>query len=171
MPPPKAPSRHWEGKVTVTTDGPTQKTIQQQGSSGSELGEVLSYFSLNERAKAGVADATRRRRGRSYEALAESPPPPPPMGGLDQFLMFVFLVLGVIAAPLLDQYRSGKPFSFDPSWGFLAVAVVIALLITPAAYQRFGSHTDAPWLVRYGFFFQQGIFWQVLVGMIAKSAG
>ncbi len=89
----------------------------------------------------------------------------------DQFFMWLGLVIGVVFQPVVDQLRAGRVELTGPTVVTVAVAGVIALAIAPLVYRKSGVDSDSPFIVRFGLFIQNGLFWQVLVGAAGKLSG
>ena len=85
--------------------------------------------------------------------------------------MYVFIVLGILFAPLIDNVGNGTalPAEFI-SMPILITAGVIGFVVIPAIWEKVGAKQDAPLIVRLGVFFQNGVFWQALLGTIAAAA-
>lgn len=76
-----------------------------------------------------------------------------PYSLLDQFHMYLGLMLGVAFS---NRLRGAE------GEGTLIAAAVVALVIAPVAYEKLKISPDAPFLVRFGLFVQNGVFWDIL---------
>ena len=76
---------------------------------------------------------------------------------IEQGLMYGGVLLGV--------YFSGviRGQDFRPT---LLLAAILALLIVPFAFEKLNVNPNAPLLVRFGLFVQNGVFWDVMLQAI-----
>jgi hypothetical protein len=95
--------------------------------------------------------------------------PVKPMSLAEQLLMYFGVVIGVVFSTVVQQFRSGQVLNLQITLGGLLVAAVIALVIVPVVFQKLTVRPDAPFLVRFGLFVQNGVFWHVLTSSIGKS--
>jgi len=42
-------------------------------------------------------------------------------------------------------------------------------VIIPVVFEKLSVRPDAPFIVRFGLFVQNGVFWQVIIGSIGKT--
>jgi len=90
----------------------------------------------------------------------------------EQFVMYFGVFLGVAASSAVQQFKSGTNVSFNNlTIGTFVIAAVVAIAIIPYVYRKLSVRPDAPFLVRFGLFVQNGVFWQVVFGSIGKSLG
>lgn len=144
------------------------------------------YFDLNERSRAGMA----RRGGTSGPGTggtigapaggadagvgAGAPGGPggaPDMSLGEQLAMYVFIVLGVLFAPVMNLLAKGTALPKEVvSLPILVGAAVVGFFIIPAIWEKVGAKQDAPLIVRLAVFFQNGVFWQALLGTVFAAA-
>jgi hypothetical protein len=96
-------------------------------------------------------------------------PPLKPMSLGEQLLMYFGVVIGVVFSSVVQQFKSGQVIGLKISLASLLVAGVIALVIIPVVFQKLTVRPDAPFLVRFGLFVQNGVFWHVITSSIGKT--
>lgn len=75
----------------------------------------------------------------------------------EQFLMYCGVLLGVYCSGVI------RGQDFRPT---LFLASVTALLIVPVTFEKLNVNPNAPLLVRFGLFVQNGVFWDVMLQAI-----
>ena len=123
-----------------------------------ERERILSYFDLNERMTAGP--------GPQLEDAGTSG-----MSGGEQAIMYLSTALGVFGSSAIGNALKGEPPQWDFSWGWIAAALFISLVLMPGMAGALKLPRTSPIIFRIGFFVQQGVFWQTLVQALEKSAG
>jgi hypothetical protein len=94
----------------------------------------------------------------------------PDLATIDQVFMYLGILLGVIFSASVQQAQKGGPLQVNVSKGMVATSAVIALLVMPYVFRQSIDPTS-PFLVRFGLFVQNGVFWQVALGAASKLAG
>jgi hypothetical protein len=141
------------------------------------------YFDLNERSRAGNSRRPGRAgdggpggtigvpggpgdAGAAADATGGADMPP-----IEQAAMYLFIFLGVLFAPIMNFLAKGTALPKEVvSLPIIVGAAVIAFFIIPAIWERVGAKQDAPLIVRLAVFFQNGVFWQALLGTIFAAA-
>ncbi len=144
---------------------------------------LLKYFDLNRRVRATTSPNSRRngvpqKHGRSYWLNLEREAEAHPSHGVlfacwlaltrqdednlsiaDQLLMYFGVLMGV--------YFSGviRGQDFRPT---LLLAAVVSLIIIPIVFEKLNINPNAPLIVRFGLFVQNGVFWDVLLQAIGS---
>lgn len=124
------------------------------------MNKLLNYFNLN-RPRTGVVAFT-----------TEQPKPIRQIPLIEQLFLYLGTVIGVILSPVLVNYIAGKGFDFQLSnFSIITIIIsfIIALLIIPFAYKTLSIDPNAPFIVRFGIFFQSGVFWHNVIGAITKA--
>jgi hypothetical protein len=83
--------------------------------------------------------------------------------------MYLGIVIGIFFSTFLHQLESGQEIIFTFHLTNLIVSCIVGLLIIPVAYEKLKIKSDSPFIVRFGLFVQNGVFWQVIVGSIGKT--
>lgn len=142
------------------------------------------YFDLNERSRAGNArrggaggsvggsDTTIGAPGAPGGAIATANAAGgTQMSGAEQVAMYLFIVLGVLFAPIMNFIAKGTALPKDVvSLPIIVGSLLVGFFIIPAIWEKVGAKQDAPLIVRLAVFFQNGVFWQALLGTIFAAA-
>ena len=83
--------------------------------------------------------------------------------------MYLGVLVGVLGSTAVQQFKAGGEVAFRVSWGMLAVAALVALVLIPLVFEKLKVDPHAPFLVRLGLFVQNGVFWQVVMAGVAKA--
>jgi polyferredoxin len=97
-----------------------------------------------------------------------------PAGGvglspLEQVLLYLVVVAGVVLSEAVAMARSGSPVRVRLSRAWLAVACLIALVVFPAVWREIGAMHEATLLVQMGMAAQGGVFWGVVMAGAEKG--
>ncbi|MEO7101338.1 MAG: hypothetical protein ABI162_18450 [Luteolibacter sp.] len=92
------------------------------------------------------------------------------MSGLEQLGLYFGVFLGVLFSSSVMLPKTGT-WSWPFAMRDLGLASIIALIIIPTAYSKLKINASAPFIVRFGFFVQTGVFWHEVVRVIGKSFG
>jgi hypothetical protein len=87
----------------------------------------------------------------------------------EQLVMYLGTVIGVLGSSALAKYRESGAVAFDFNWAVLGITLFIALVIFPSVYKRADVDATAPFLVRFGLFVQNGVFWDALIGGLGQG--
>lgn len=77
-------------------------------------------------------------------------------------LTFLFIVVGVVGKFFFDYWKQSRVLS----WPDLIVSLIIAMLIFPIVYRATRARPDEPDLLQYFLAFQNGFFWETLIGQL-----
>jgi ABC-type sugar transport system permease subunit len=83
--------------------------------------------------------------------------------------MYLGILIGVIFSSVVQQAQKGKTFHLNVTTSMVLTSAVIALLVMPYVFKQ-SIDPASPFLVRFGLFVQNGVFWQVAVGVAGKVA-
>lgn len=108
---------------------------------------LVGYFDLNARAAKARSQASETQ--------------PAKMSPARQAGLYGALVLGVIFSTLVIQFTGGEDLTFTITGVRLAVALVIALAISPIAFQKLVP--ASPYLAQLGVFVNLGLTWPVVL--------
>ncbi|MEX1296080.1 MAG: hypothetical protein AB1Z67_07905 [Candidatus Limnocylindrales bacterium] len=92
-----------------------------------------------------------------------------PIGLVQQVLLYLVVVLGVIVSEAVAMARSGGPVRIELNRPWLVVACVVALVVFPAVWHELGAMAEAGLLVQMGIAAQGGVFWGVVVAGAEKG--
>ncbi|MGD2250980.1 MAG: hypothetical protein PVF58_21490 [Candidatus Methanofastidiosia archaeon] len=113
---------------------------------------MLKYFDLNDRARKGEP-------ARDVSGLA-SP--------VRQLAMYIGIFLGVIFSTAVEQFREGVSIGLTLTTGKILISAIIAIMIIPTVYEKLNLNPEAPFIVQFGLFVQNGVFWSVAIDLISK---
>jgi hypothetical protein len=84
-----------------------------------------------------------------------------------QLLMYLGTFIGVLLSTAVAHFRTGN-VDLTITVGEVAVSAVIALVIIPLVYEKLNLNPGAPFIVQFGLFVQNGVFWHVLIDSIGS---
>jgi hypothetical protein len=127
---------------------------------------LLDYFDLNKRA--------------FTKPVAVSPVPPSsgfaakplktPIPVWKQLTFYLGTIVGVLASSSIMQFQAGKVAMISLTVTAVILSAIIALVIMPHIYEK-AVKPDAPFIVQFGLFVQEGVFWAVVLTSIGKAFG
>jgi hypothetical protein len=133
---------------------------------------MKGYFNLNERARKGwnngtvvtglpkiVSETGCYKQGNPVEGPAR-------LSVAYQVLMYVGTFIGVLLSTAVTHFQSGNTITF--TLGEVAISAVIALVIIPVVYEKLQLNPEAPFIVQFGIFVQNGVFWHVLIDSVGS---
>jgi hypothetical protein len=135
---------------------------------------MKQYFDLNER----VRKAWENNNGGSlhngtipaaYQETEELDTPEhgdlPYLTVLRQVLMYFGAFVGVLLSSAIMQFRSG---ALNPAISIpeVILSAAIAFVIIPVVYEKLNLNPDAPFIVQFAIFVQNGVFWHMLIDSI-----
>ena len=85
-----------------------------------------------------------------------------------QVLMYLGTFLGVLLSTAVAHFRSGN-VNITITLGEVIASAVIALVIIPLVYEKLSLNPKAPFIVQFGLFVQNGVFWHVLIDSIGSA--
>ena len=88
---------------------------------------------------------------------------------LQQVLLYIVVVLGVVVSEAVAMARTGAPIRIELSRPWLVVACVVALVVFPVVWHEIGAMADASLLVQMGMAAQGGVFWGVIMAGAEKG--
>jgi hypothetical protein len=84
-----------------------------------------------------------------------------------QLLMYFGTFIGVLLSTAVAHFRSGN-LNLTITAGEIIMSAVIALVIIPLVYEKLNLNPGAPFIVQFGLFVQNGVFWHVLIDSIGS---
>jgi hypothetical protein len=144
---------------------------------------VLNYFDLNNRwlkgkrllnLRAGILGAKKKNTSLVGVEIQNEKKPvkiisdtPNVLSPLRQILMYLGIFIGVLFSSWVDQFKHGGDVNIKFTVGRIIISSIIALVIVPIAYEKLNVSPRAPFIVQFGIFVQNGIFWQVLIKAVS----
>ena len=87
----------------------------------------------------------------------------------EQLLMYFGIAIGVFFSSYIDNFKAGESFSLVINWNTIIISMIVSLIIIPFVYNKLQIKSGTPFIVRFGFFVQNGVFWQVILEAIGKT--
>jgi hypothetical protein len=124
----------------------------------------MKYFDLNKRAQNGKGTGV--------------PNNPKPEAGTDidinflsvarQTAMYVGTFIGVLLSTAVTQFQAGNT---DLTFTVYEVVLsaVVAFVIIPVVYEKLQLNPGIPFVVQFGLFVQNGVFWHIVIGTIGSA--
>ena len=137
---------------------------------------MKQYFDLNERVKkawennnGGSLHHGTMAAAHSETEKLDTPEPDelPYLSILRQVLMYLGAFVGVLLSSAIMQFRSGAA---DPAISIpeVILSAAIAFVIIPVVYEKLNLNPDAPFIVQFAIFVQNGVFWHMLIDSIGS---
>lgn len=98
----------------------------------------------------------------------KTPPLPVELSTFRQISMYFGLFIGVFLSTAISQFKSGEEINISVSIGAILISAVIALILIPIVYEKLRLNPAAPFIVQFGLFVQNGVFWHVIFDSIGK---
>ena len=87
---------------------------------------------------------------------------------VNQGLMYCGTFLGVLLSSAVSHFRSGS-VDMTLTLGEVTASAVVAFVIIPLVYEKLSLNPKAPFIVQFGLFVQNGVFWHVLIDSIGRA--
>jgi hypothetical protein len=135
---------------------------------------MKQYFNLNDRARKAWENNNGGSLHNGTMAVAypetdqldiSEPDDLPYLTVLRQVLMYLGAFVGVLLSSAIMQFRSGQT---DPAISIpkVILSAVVAFVIIPVVYEKLNLNPDAPFIVQFAVFVQNGVFWHMLIDSI-----
>lgn len=138
------------------------------------------YFNLNDRVRRAYENNNGGHLSSAAAAypenpvdLPDNPQEPedvelPHISILRQVLMYFGAFLGVLLSSAIMQFRSGIT---DPAISIpeVVLSAAIAFVIIPVVYEKLNLNPDAPFIVQFALFVQNGVFWHMLIDSLGST--
>lgn len=85
-----------------------------------------------------------------------------------QILMYFGVFIGVFFSSVVNEFKKGEVINLRVDAPTLIVSAIVALVIIPVAYEKLKLNAKVPFIVRFGLFVQNGVFWQVIFNSLGK---
>ena len=82
--------------------------------------------------------------------------------------MYCGTFLGVLLSTAVAHFRSGN-VDMTITLGEVIASAVIAFVIIPLVYEKLSLNPKAPFIVQFGLFVQNGVFWHVLIDSVGSA--
>lgn len=139
---------------------------------------MKEYFDLNERIckawnnNGGTAVGTGvpnvfSKTGNHLELDSVTVKKFPGINLVNQALMYLGIFIGVLLSTAVTHFRSGNA-NITLTLGEVVVSAAVAFVIIPLVYEKLQLNPEAPFIVQFGLFVQNGVFWHVLIDSIGS---
>ena len=85
-----------------------------------------------------------------------------------QILMYLGTFMGVLLSTAVTHFRFGNA-DLTITVGEVILSAVIAFIIVPLVYEKLIVNPKAPFIVQFGLFVQNGVFWHILIDSIGSA--
>jgi hypothetical protein len=124
----------------------------------------MKYFDLNKRAQNG------KKNGGTIN--------PEPEAGTDidinflsvarQVAMYLGTFIGVLLSTTVTQFQAGNA-NLTLTVYEVVLSAVVAFVIIPVVYEKLQLDPGVPFVVQFGLFVQNGVFWHIVIGTIGSA--
>jgi hypothetical protein len=136
---------------------------------------MKEYFNLNDRArKAWNNNGGKVAVDRDLPVISESgayqetTEVPFTITLVHQIVMYLGTFMGVLLSTAVTHFRFGNT-DLTITLGEVILSAVIAFIIVPLVYEKLMLNPKAPFIVQFGLFVQNGVFWHILVDSIGSA--
>jgi len=137
---------------------------------------MLKYFDLNNRASKAWIQISQTNKEIRTEAEGEVKrveeirqiAPSVKLSPISQILMYLGIFIGVLFSSVVNQFAKGDNFSITVNISILLISAVISFTLIPIVYEKLKLNPGAPFIVQFGIFIQNGVFWHVIINSIGK---
>jgi hypothetical protein len=136
---------------------------------------VKEYFSLNSRARRawnnnggsvmnGLPVISLEKVDENHQETTEVPFT---ITLVHQIVMYLGTFMGVLLSTAVTHFRFGNA-DLTITLGEVVLSAVIAFIIVPLVYEKLIVNPKAPFIVQFGLFVQNGVFWHILIDSIGS---
>lgn len=100
-------------------------------------------------------------------ALVE-PQPPAKLSLIRQIFMYIGIFIGVFFSTAISQFESVQQIDLTLNIGAVLGSAIVAFVIIPVVYQKLNLNPASPFIVQFGLFVQNGVFWHVTLKSIGN---
>jgi hypothetical protein len=124
------------------------------------LTAIFDYFDLR-------VDKSDSPRGADRRAVTRHPGKPKRGAWWWNLVIYLAAVGGVAGKFVFDYWRRARPFAWDLD---LPISLIIGALVLPIVYKSTDMSPDKPEeILQYFLAFQNGFFWQTLIGGLLRD--
>lgn len=125
---------------------------------------MFKYFDLNEQSSKSLSAPITTMKAGSQPAKETRTR----LSRLQQTLLYLGLFIGVLFSSAVSQFQAGEAIGLKFDLTTLIISAIVALILVPVVYQKLQLNPKTPLLVQFGFFVQNGVFWQVIIDSLSK---
>lgn len=123
---------------------------------------MLNYFDLNNKVQKDLKVFTKSFPAESASREGGN------LSGKQQVTMYLGLLVGVLFSTAVNQFKNGQAADLNMDPATIIVSAIIALILVPFVYKNLRIDSKAPFIVQFGLFVQNGVFWNVIVDSLGK---
>ncbi len=123
---------------------------------------MLKYFDLNNKIQKDLTLLTKTLPAESASKEEDN------LSVKRQLLMYFGLLVGVLFSTAINQFKKGETANLNMDLATIIISAVIALMLVPMVYKNLRVDSKAPFIVQFGLFVQNGVFWNVIVDSLGK---
>ncbi|MBU7046660.1 MAG: hypothetical protein HXS54_09510 [Theionarchaea archaeon] len=86
---------------------------------------------------------------------------------IHQIVMYLGTFMGVLLSTAVTHFRFGNA-DLTITVSEVILSAVIAFIIVPLVYEKLIVNPKAPFIVQFGLFVQNGVFWHILIDSIGN---
>ncbi len=137
---------------------------------------MFKYFDLNNRvskAWSQISEASSEIRTEAEGEIKKEEEkkqmvPSVKLSPIRQILMYLGIFIGILFSSAVNQFAKGGSVSITINIGILVISAIISFMIIPNVYEKLKLNPGAPFIVQFGIFVQNGVFWHVIFNSIGK---
>lgn len=137
---------------------------------------MFKFFDLNNRALKALSQISEASAEIRTEAEGEvkrekekiQMAPSVKLSPIRQILMYLGIFIGILFSSAVNQFAEGGNVSITINIGILLISAIISFMIIPYVYEKLKLNPGAPFIVQFGIFVQNGVFWHVIFNSIGK---
>jgi len=130
---------------------------------------LLDYFDLNKQTvKPRFVETKRDIRAKTKKSVRKEAvkAEQAKMAWWEQLLMYVGIFAGVLLSSALKGFAEGKETGIHLNGYTIIFSAIVSLILMPFVYRKLKVDKEMPFVIRFGLFMQNGVFWQVILGAI-----
>lgn len=85
-----------------------------------------------------------------------------------QIFLYLGLFIGVLFSEAVNQFAKGGNLSIVVTTIRIVGSLLITFMLIPTVYEKLGVNPKAPFFVQFAIFFQNGVFWHVIINSMGK---
>lgn len=119
---------------------------------------MFDYFDLNDRF----------RRARKITGVNRSANESANLSPVYQVFIYMGIFIGVLFGTIVNQLGSEEG-NITLTIGNILISAIVALILIPIEYEKLSLNPKSPFIVQFGIFVQNGVFWHAMIILLSKS--
>lgn len=138
------------------------------------MGALADYFNLNKASKVkknvGIPqEKVPRLKHVAYESVGLSAKQKLRLSLKEQIFIYIGILIGVLFSTYVIQFNNKADVRISISITTVIISMVVALVLFPKVYEKLNINPDRPFLAHFGLSVQHGVFWNIVLGSMAKA--